>query len=261
MVERRPETTIKPPDRIERSGASPSHFRRFLRKLIHRLSYHFVLRRKRTTVVRAAGFRLTVHPTVFHPKYFLTSKFFADFIGHHDWTGKRVADVGTGSGILALAAARAGAAYVLAMDINPSAAAAASENAIANGLRSRVGGVCSDLLASIAPRPYFDVILSSPPSFPGQPLDLADRAWHAGEDYRDIASLFQQVRDRLAPEGRFYLLLSSDSDVGYFEFLARAAGFCWHLVAKRSILIESFLIYELQTQEAQKALCGVQPAQ
>jgi release factor glutamine methyltransferase len=81
-------------------------------------------------VARVAGFRLTVRPTVFHPRYFLTSEFFANFLlASLDLTGKRVADVGTGSGILALAAARVGAANVVAIDINPNAAEAAAENA------------------------------------------------------------------------------------------------------------------------------------
>jgi hypothetical protein len=44
-------------------------------------------------------------------------------------SGKSVADIGTGSGILALAAARAGATNVLALDINPNAARSARENA------------------------------------------------------------------------------------------------------------------------------------
>ena len=70
---------------------------------------------------------------IFHPRYFLTSAFFAQFVLKLDLCGKRVADVGTGSGILALAAAQAGAASVLALDINPNAAQAAAENAHANG--------------------------------------------------------------------------------------------------------------------------------
>jgi release factor glutamine methyltransferase len=233
---------------LGRSSAKPTLLKRLLRKIIHRLSYHFILKRKRTTVAHAAGFRLTVPPTVFHPAYFLTSEFFAGFIGRQDWTGKRVVDVGTGSGILALAAARAGAANVVAIDINPKAACAARENAGENGLGDRVTAVCSNLLAALAPRPNFDVILSSPPSFPGEPLDLADRAWHAGRNYRDIASLFGQARKRLAPGGRVYVLLSSDSDIEYFGTLVESAGFRWRNVAERSIVIESFIIYELRAQ-------------
>jgi SAM-dependent methyltransferase len=126
-------------------------------------------------VTRAAGFRLIVPPTVFHPRWFLTSEFFASFIAELDLSGKRVADIGTGSGILALTAARAGAASVVAIDVNPNAARAAVENAQQNGLSDIVSGVCSNLLTALAPEPLFDVILSSPPSFAGEPRDLADR--------------------------------------------------------------------------------------
>jgi len=111
--------TIKDVNALERATLPPSRSKQLLRKAIHLLSYHFILKRRRTTVARVAGFRLTVRPTVFHPRYFLTSEFFANFLSDIDLTGKRVADVGTGSGILALAAARAGAASVVALDINP----------------------------------------------------------------------------------------------------------------------------------------------
>ena len=114
--------------------------RRLLRHTIHFLSYHFIYERRRTRVTRAAGFRLVVPPTVFHPRWFLTSEFFAGFIAELALTGKHVAEVGTGSGILALAAARAGAAHVVAIDVNPKAARAAVENAGLNGLAGQVSG-------------------------------------------------------------------------------------------------------------------------
>ena len=178
------------------AGWSP--LRRLLRKTIHRLSFTFIYERRRTRTASAAGFRLSVPPTVFHPRWFLTSEFFAAYIGQLELTGQRVADVGTGTGILALAAARAGATSVLALDINPHAARAAAENARANGLGERVAAVSSNLLSATAPRPTFDLILSSPPSFAGEPLDLADRAWHDGPECRDIAALFEQARERRA---------------------------------------------------------------
>src|SRR5437660_10260579 len=211
---------------LDRRTAQHRTWRRLLlRKAIHFFSYHLILKRHTTRMTQAAGFRLIVRPTVFHPRCFITSEFFASFIGRQDLAGKRVADVGTGSGILALAAARAGAATVVAVDIHPTAARTAGENAQANGLGDRVTAVCSNLLSGLAPRPIFDVILSSPPSFPGEPLDLADRAWHAGPDYRDISALFEQARERLAPGGRFYVLLSSDSDLDYLGALMERARF------------------------------------
>lgn len=227
---------------------SPPHgfLRRLFRSTVHVLSYRLFLRRRTTTVSRAAGFRLTVPPTVFHPRIFITSEFFAGFLGGLDLRGKHVAEVGTGSGILALAAAKAGATRVVAIDINPHAAQAAHYNARDNGLGARVNGLCSNLLTAVAPRPLFDVILSSPPSFPGEPRDLADRAWHAGPNYRDIAALFEQARERLKANGCLYLLLSSDSDLNVLGTLIEQAGFRARLVAERSILVESFILYELR---------------
>jgi release factor glutamine methyltransferase len=181
---------------------SPLHnrFKRILYRAIHHFSYGLNNRRV-TTISRAAGFRLIVPPTVFHPRYCLTGEFFAKFISQLDLTGKRVADLGTGTGILALAAAKAGAASVVAIDINPKAALAAAENARVNGLEPGVNAMCSNLFSAIAPRPLFDVILSNMPLLPVEPLDLIDRAWHAGPNYRDIAALYEQARERLAPGG------------------------------------------------------------
>jgi methylase of polypeptide subunit release factors len=219
-----------------------------LRRLIHFLGYHLILARRRTQVTRAAGFRLVVRPTVFHPRYFLSSECFAEFINRLDLSGKRVLDVGTGSGILALAAARAGAAHVVATDINPNAALTAAENARASGLGERVSALSADLLSALSPRPLFDVILSSPPKHAGEPRDLADRGWHAGPDYRDIAALFDQSRERLKRGGLLYVMLSSDSDLDLFAALITRARLRAHLVAQRSILIESFQIYALQAR-------------
>jgi release factor glutamine methyltransferase len=230
---------------LGRRGTPHGPFRRFLRRFIHFFSYHLILARQSSRVTRAAGFRLTVRPTVFHPRYFLSSECFADFISRLDLSGKRVVDVGTGSGILALAAARAGAENVTATDINPNAAFAAAENARANGLGDRVNALCSDLLSALAPRPLFDVILSSLPKHAGEPRNLADRGWHAGPNYRDIAASFDQSRERLKPDGRVYIMVSSDSDLDLFGTLIDQAGFRARLAHERSIFIESLIIYEL----------------
>jgi predicted nicotinamide N-methyase len=48
--------------------------------------------------------------------------------------GRRVADLATGSGLVAIAAACAGAAEVAAVDVDPAAVAAAHRNAAANGV-------------------------------------------------------------------------------------------------------------------------------
>jgi predicted nicotinamide N-methyase len=60
--------------------------------------------------------------------------------------GRTVIDVASGSGLVAIAAARAGAAAVTGYDIDPLAAAAIEVNAAANGVT--VQAVCADVLDS-----------------------------------------------------------------------------------------------------------------
>lgn len=63
--------------------------------------------------------------------------------------GCRVLDVGTGSGILAIAAARLGAAEVLGIDIDEDAVRVAGENIRRNGLDAGVRAVAGDLAAGV----------------------------------------------------------------------------------------------------------------
>lgn len=75
----------------------------------------------------------------------------------------RVADVGTGSGCLALALARElPRARLFATDVSPSALAVARRNAARHGLADRVAFIEASLLAPFAPR-SLDLVVSNPP--------------------------------------------------------------------------------------------------
>jgi release factor glutamine methyltransferase len=234
-------------DIIARSGASQAYSlpRQLFRKFVHWASYNFILSSKRTRNAAIGDLSFVVPPSVFHPGVFVTSRIFAAFLRSLDLTGKSVVEVGTGSGILALSAAKAGAGTVLALDINPAAAGAAERNAALNGLSHIVSARVSDLFSAAGQHENFDVIISSPPSFSGEPRDMADRAWHAGPFYRDITSLFAQAYAHLNPEGTMYLLLSSDTDLALMQQLAREAGFSWCEIERHSIWVEQFIVYRL----------------
>ncbi|WP_293911522.1 50S ribosomal protein L11 methyltransferase [Deinococcus sp.] len=68
-----------------------------------------------------------------------TTRLATTAISGRDLSGLSVIDVGSGSGILALAAALRGAAEVLGLDIDPVTLPAAIENAKLNGLSARPG--------------------------------------------------------------------------------------------------------------------------
>ncbi|MGR8007034.1 HemK2/MTQ2 family protein methyltransferase [Streptomyces hypolithicus] len=98
--------------------------------------------------------------------------------------GTSVLDVCTGSGVLAVYAARLGA-RVTAVDIGRRAVLTARMNALL--ARRRVTVCRSDLLSSLPGR-SFDVVVSNPPYVPAPGLALPRRgparAWDAGRDGR-----------------------------------------------------------------------------
>lgn len=76
----------------------------------------------------------------------------------------RIADVGTGSGAIAVALAKhLPAASVVATDVSPEALEVARENVARHGVAGRVTCVRCDLLADPAAAGPFDVVVSNPP--------------------------------------------------------------------------------------------------
>jgi methylase of polypeptide subunit release factors len=228
------------------NGALRHSANRVVLGLLHFIGYYVLLKRPGTRLTRIAGFELTIRPTVYDPRYYRAPAYFAEFISGLNLSGKTVADVGTGSGIQALAAARAGASRVVAIDVNPNAVATTAANARANGFEHCVFPVASNLFLAITPRPQFDVILANPPFCDGRAWDVADRAWRAGAQYKDITPMFDQARRRLVPDGVMYLILSSHADLEFVESVIEGAGLEARIISERRVFFETLTIYELR---------------
>lgn len=218
---------------------------RFLRRTVHAFVYHLIVKRaiRRTDVISMLGLSLTIYPSVFHPKFYLTSKFFGNFLQGLDLSGKEFLEIGCGSGILSLIAARRGA-QVTAVDINPRAVECTALNAQANGLEKRVRTLESDLFDKLAPDECFDVILWSPPFFPRDPVDIADHAWNAGRGFSVIQRFASNAGSHLRENGRILFLLSSDTEVRSIISLFESLGFQMSLARKSRRLFEVLSIHE-----------------
>jgi len=180
-----------------------------------------------------------VIPGVANPKLLRTGAFFASRIDAQLITpGAAVLDMGTGSGVCALFAARHGA-HVVGVDVSPAAVRCARLNAALNQLEDRIDVRLGDLFEPVAGR-RFDLVLFNPPFLIGAPRDHRDAAWRSEDAARRFAAT---LSDHLVPGGAALVLLSSFGDAcALFESELRANGFVLAVLARRRFVNETVTI-------------------
>lgn len=113
-------------------------------------------------------------------------------------------EIGTGSGVVMLALAAAGANHVLGVEIEPAAVAASRALLQQHGLQQRAIVVQGDMWAACGDG-VFDLIVSNLPQFPAEQVEGDGRlvSWSAGgEDGRRLVDRFLQgLPGHLAPGG------------------------------------------------------------
>ncbi|MBZ0275301.1 MAG: 50S ribosomal protein L11 methyltransferase [Anaerolineae bacterium] len=88
-----------------------------------------------------------------------TTQLCLEALEDHIQPGQRVLDLGSGSGILAIAAAKLGAASVLALDIDPIAVRSAQENITQNGTAEKITVQEGSLESLVTSARRFDLIV------------------------------------------------------------------------------------------------------
>jgi release factor glutamine methyltransferase len=130
-----------------------------------------------------------------------------------------IADVGTGSGVLAVCAAKfVPEAQLTAIDISPAALALARRNAERHSVADRIEFVESNLFAALPPYAQFDIIVSNPPyvstaEMAQLPPDVKNHEPHlalaAGERGTEVIEpLIAQATERLRRGGALFIEIS-----------------------------------------------------
>jgi HemK-related putative methylase len=205
------------------------------------------VRKHRLESVR--GVPLLVWPDVLNPVVFRSGNYFAEIIATLPYTNGRALDVGTGSGVCAIFAARRGY-RVIAVDINPEAVRCAKINCLLNSVDSQVDVRQGDLFDQVHGE-RFDLVMFNPPFFRGEPKNLFDMSWRS----RDVMERFAaSLADILTDQGQALIVLSTDGDCGSLVAALQASGFSLAVAGQRNFGNEIMTVYTARLQ----AQAGVQ---
>jgi HemK-related putative methylase len=199
---------------------------------------------RRLVLEEWGGLPLLVLPDVLNPVVFRSGSFLAETLAalpppeRKRATPPRALDMGTGSGICALALARAGFA-VVAVDVNPEAVRCARINALLNRLENAVDVREGDLFDPVPDGP-FDVVAFNPPFFEGPPSDLHDVAWRGAGVLERFAS---ELPLRLARGGLALVLLSDHGAEERQRAALAAAGLEITVHARRVFESETLTVW------------------
>lgn len=207
---------------------------RFYRPLVVRY-----LTRTRTYVHR--GIRLEIPPGVFHPGFFFSSKFLLRWLARQPLEGRSLLELGAGSGLISLFAARRGA-VVTATDISPLAIQCLQRNRALNSASLEI--VCSDLYAGI-PQQFFDVVAVNPPYYRKRPETDAERAWYCGADGEYFDGFFGGLAGYTHSRSDVWMVLCAGCELEMIRRQAAHHGWSMACVCTRRNLVERDYIFRI----------------
>jgi release factor glutamine methyltransferase len=153
--------------------------------------------------------------------------------------GRRVLDMGAGSGILGEKAIELGAKEVLFVDID--------SDSVEEIKKRGLNAVRSDLFASVKGK--FDLIVFNPPYLPLDSLEDSESSRATAGGVRGdevIVRFLREVGDFLASDGIILLLVSSLTPLGRIEEVLRREGFTRKVVASEKLFMEKLEVWEIK---------------
>jgi len=187
------------------------------------------------------GITVYTYPNVYPPSddtYLLIDSFSIN-------GGERVLDLGCGTGIIGIYAAKRGAREVIQLDINPYATLLAKCNSIINNVDSKTLSIVGNMFDPIVEKKLFDIIAFNPPYLPVEDEGLIGKSWSGGVSGREIIDEFLKVFDMfLKCDGRLFLINSSLSNYDLTLKILSKKGFFWKIAGRRKFFFEEIVCIE-----------------
>jgi release factor glutamine methyltransferase len=190
-----------------------------------------------------SGLSIIVQPGVFHPGFFFSTRLFLEFLKDKELKGKSLLEIGAGSGLISLYAAKEGA-RVTAIDISNTAVENIKSNASLNGLKLDV--LYSDMFNNVSPQ-KFDIVIIAPPYYKKHPEGEAEQAWYCGENGEYFSKLFSGLGGYIQPKSKVWMILSDDCDITMIKTIASSNGMKMDVVLERKKYWEINYIFEIST--------------
>ncbi|MCB0275462.1 MAG: methyltransferase [Calditrichaeota bacterium] len=217
---------------------------RLLKPILHYLYRPLVkLYLSKTRRYKYDGLDMIVPKGVFHPGLFFSTKFMASHLMTLQVAGKKVLELGAGTGMLSMLMARRHA-FVTATDINPIAVKVVRDNARNNNLDIEI--LAGSMFNPVHGR-KFDMIVINPPYYPKDPRTIGEQAWYCGKDFQYFRSLFAGLGNHIKENGQVFIVLSEDCELESINKIARENGVRFIPVIQKKFLGEYQYIWRLVT--------------
>jgi len=187
------------------------------------------------------GIRLVIPPAVFHPGFFFSTRLLLRYIAKLPLKDQSFLELGAGSGLIAMYAAREGA-QVTASDINQVAVHTLEMNSRSNRIPITV--IHSNLFTNI-PLHRFNIIAINPPYYKKQPKTPADYAWYCGEQGEYFQQLFSSLGSYMHSQSMVLMVLSDGCDLEMIFKQALSNGFRLNCVLEKKNWIEVDYIFRV----------------
>jgi len=185
--------------------------------------------------------KVIVKPGVFHPGLFISTKILLTFIDDLNLETKTFLELGAGSGIISILAAKKGA-VVYASDIIRTATENIKLNAEMNDVKINI--IESDLFKDI-PQQEFNFIVINPPYYQKDPETEEEYAWFCGSNYEYFTNLFDSMPSYINSSSKVYIILSEVCNITKIKSIGESKSFNWKVELQKSVWGEKNYIYSL----------------